>query len=104
MRESVHHALSFTRHDEKLIGISLGDVTGVGPEVTLKPSRLKASADETKYLIIGDEGVVRRLNTSLGLNLPLKQFSATAIAEDFSSPIPSNSNPGKICRPARASR
>ena len=57
------------------IGISLGDVTGVGPEVTLKAIAAEASADETNYLLIGDENTVQRLNTSLRLNLPLKKFS-----------------------------
>ncbi len=57
------------------IGISLGDITGIGPEVTLKALAAEAAADDYKYLLIGDEGVVRKLNVSLGLNLPLKKFS-----------------------------
>jgi len=58
------------------IGISLGDITGVGPEVTLKALAAEASVDDTKYLLIGDEPLLRRLNDSLGLNLPLKTFSS----------------------------
>jgi len=57
------------------IGISLGDVTGIGPEVALKSIAAEAAADDTKYLLIGDEGHIRRLNSSIGLNLPLKPFS-----------------------------
>jgi len=57
------------------IGISLGDVTGVGPEVALKAVASEAPADGTKYLLIGDEAIAGRLNSSLGLNLPLKKFS-----------------------------
>ena len=57
------------------IGISLGDATGVGPEVALKAIAAEAKADETKYLLIGDEPLVRRLNDAPGLNLPLKTFS-----------------------------
>jgi 4-hydroxythreonine-4-phosphate dehydrogenase len=60
------------------IGITLGDVTGIGPEVTLKALAAEASADETRYLIFGDEGVLHRLNRSLDLNLPLKKFSSYA--------------------------
>ena len=55
------------------IGISLGDVTGVGPEVALKAIAAEAAADETKYLLIGDEKLLLRLNERLSLNLPLKR-------------------------------
>ena len=47
------------------IGITLGDVTGVGPEVTLKALASEAAADETRYLLIGDPGSVQRLNQPL---------------------------------------
>ena len=60
------------------IGISLGDVTGVGPEVALKAIAAEAAADGTKYLLIGDEQYVRQLNASLGLNLPLKKFAGAS--------------------------
>ena len=56
------------------IGISLGDLTGTGPEVTLKAIAAEAGRDENKYLLIGDENRVRQLNFSLGLELPLKKF------------------------------
>jgi 4-hydroxythreonine-4-phosphate dehydrogenase len=78
------------------IGISLGDVTGVGPEVTLKAIAAEATADETKYLLIGDESNTRRMNASLGLNLPLKNFSGyddTAkylITNPLANPLPEN--------------
>jgi 4-hydroxythreonine-4-phosphate dehydrogenase len=57
------------------LGISLGDVTGVGPEVTLKAIAAEAEADRTQYLLIGDEGVLRRANESPGLHLPLQPFA-----------------------------
>lgn len=57
------------------IAISLGDVTGIGPEVTLKALAAEASADETKYLIIGNPGVLARLNEKLAINLPLTRYS-----------------------------
>ena len=56
------------------IGITLGDVTGIGPEVTLKALAAEAAADATRYLLIGDPGYARRLNAQLGLNLPLQTF------------------------------
>jgi 4-hydroxythreonine-4-phosphate dehydrogenase len=53
------------------IGISLGDVTGIGPEVTLKALCAEASVDDTRYLLIGDAAIARLLNQRLRLNLPL---------------------------------
>jgi len=58
------------------LGISLGDVTGVGPEVALKALAAEARADDTKYLLIGDETVLARLNARLSFPLPLKRFSS----------------------------
>src|SRR5664279_3835241 len=57
------------------LGISLGDVTGVGPEVALKAIAADAAADGTKYLLIGHEKNLRQLNKKLSLNLPLQEFS-----------------------------
>ena len=82
------------------LGISLGDVTGVGPEVALKALAAEAAADETKYLLIGDEIVIRRLNTSLALNLPVKKFSGPDEPGKFfftnpiADPLPGNLTPG----------
>jgi 4-hydroxythreonine-4-phosphate dehydrogenase len=58
------------------IGISLGDVTGIGPEVTLKALAAEANADDTRYLVIGDSEHVRRLDEQLGLKLPLQNYTA----------------------------
>jgi 4-hydroxythreonine-4-phosphate dehydrogenase len=57
------------------IAIALGDVTGIGPEVTLKALAAEAASDQTRYLLIGDEATVRALNQRLGLNLPLEPYS-----------------------------
>jgi 4-hydroxythreonine-4-phosphate dehydrogenase len=65
------------------IGISLGDVTGVGPEVALKAIAAEAADDDTKYLFIGDENYLHWLNQKLGLNLSLKKFSGYAAAGNF---------------------
>lgn len=58
------------------IGITLGDVTGVGPEVTLKAIATELPRDDARYLIIGDEGYVRRNIDQIGLKLTLEPFSA----------------------------
>jgi 4-hydroxythreonine-4-phosphate dehydrogenase len=65
------------------IGISLGDLTGIGPEVTLKAVAHEAAADETKYLLIGDEALLARLNLRLSFSLPLKKFSTYAESGKF---------------------
>jgi 4-hydroxythreonine-4-phosphate dehydrogenase len=59
------------------IGISLGDITGIGPEVTLKALATEVPADDTRYLLIGDTVHVRALNQHLGLNLPLQTYGDT---------------------------
>lgn len=56
------------------LGITLGDVTGVGPEVALKAVAAEAQSDDTKYLFIGDAGTLERLNRELSLRLPLERF------------------------------
>jgi len=59
-----------------LIGITLGDVTGIGPEVTLKALAQTAASDPARYLIIGDADCLRRTNAQLRLNLPLAEYDA----------------------------
>jgi 4-hydroxythreonine-4-phosphate dehydrogenase len=61
-----------------VIGITLGDVTGIGPEVTLKALAVELPADDARYLIIGDEAHVRSLDRQLGLKLPLTSSSSGA--------------------------
>jgi 4-hydroxythreonine-4-phosphate dehydrogenase len=65
------------------IGISLGDVTGVSPEVTLKALAAEAATDDTRYLLIGDAGVLHRVNRQIGLNLPLEPFTEPAAPGRF---------------------
>ncbi|MEO6183589.1 MAG: 4-hydroxythreonine-4-phosphate dehydrogenase PdxA [Verrucomicrobiota bacterium] len=56
------------------IAISLGDVTGIGPEVTLKALAAESQSDDFHYLLIGDVELTRRLNDQLGLQLPLVNY------------------------------
>ena len=56
------------------IGITLGDVTGIGPEVTLKALASETKSDSAQYVIIGDADCVRRTNQQLGLNLSLEEY------------------------------
>jgi 4-hydroxythreonine-4-phosphate dehydrogenase len=58
------------------IGISLGDIAGIGPEVALKAVDADAGADDTKYLFIGNEEHLAKLNEKLSINLPMRSFSS----------------------------
>lgn len=75
------------------IGITLGDVTGVGPEVALKAIAAEP-ADDTRYLLIGDAGHVRRINEQLALHLPLQSYegpeqaSRVCVVNPLSDPLP----------------
>jgi len=72
------------------IGITLGDVTGIGPEVTLKALAAEAQADDAHYLIIGDADCVRKTNQQLALKLPLEDYRDKNSASRFSifNPLP----------------
>jgi 4-hydroxythreonine-4-phosphate dehydrogenase len=76
------------------IGITLGDVTGIGPEVTLKALAAEASAGRSRYLILGDAALVRRLNQQLGTKLPLEDYAGGktsgrfAIFNPLKEPLP----------------
>ncbi len=83
------------------IGICLGDVTGVGPEVTLKALAALQHEDDTRYLLIGDGLLLRELNARLGLKLHLQEFSEHAgngkmfIANPVGLHLPAGLKPGE---------
>lgn len=82
------------------IGISLGDVTGIGPEVTLKALAAELAADNARYLIIGDEAHLRKANEQLGLKLPLQNDSdrtengRIVVTNPLSEPLPTDQPAG----------
>ena len=57
------------------MGIALGDITGIGPEVTLKALAAEGPSEGARYLLLGDVGHAQALNRRLGLNLPLQAYS-----------------------------
>lgn len=57
------------------IGISLGDVTGIGPEVTLKALAAGIAKDGPRFLLLGDVTHLEDLNRRLGLQLPLQPYT-----------------------------
>jgi 4-hydroxythreonine-4-phosphate dehydrogenase len=57
------------------IAISLGDVTGIGPEVALKALAAEGESDDARYLLIGDAHYTAAAYEKLGLDFPLQPFS-----------------------------
>jgi 4-hydroxythreonine-4-phosphate dehydrogenase len=82
------------------ISISLGDVTGIGPEVALKALAAELHTDDTRYLLIGDSALLHRLNKEAGLGLPLVPFQSTQQAgrvfvhQPSPAPLPEGLSPG----------
>jgi 4-hydroxythreonine-4-phosphate dehydrogenase len=66
------------------LGITLGDPSGVGPEVALKALARLDAADPFRYLIFGDQALLNRLNRALRLNLPLRPYQEGQEAGKFS--------------------
>ncbi|MGA2747629.1 MAG: 4-hydroxythreonine-4-phosphate dehydrogenase PdxA [Verrucomicrobiota bacterium] len=82
------------------IAISLGDVTGIGPEVVLKALAEEGEADDTRYLLIGDGDYAAAAYERLGLQLPLQPFSEFGAGGRFfvhnplRQPLPPSLEPG----------
>jgi 4-hydroxythreonine-4-phosphate dehydrogenase len=72
------------------IGISLGDITGIGPEVTLKALAREAPQEAARFVLIGDAVQARALNQQLALNLPLPNYAGGESAAPISllNPLP----------------
>lgn len=63
----------------RALGITLGDITGIGPEVALRAVAREVVADEdTRYVLIGDNAVVRELCGLLGVEADLPRWSDRA--------------------------
>ncbi|MCX8089988.1 MAG: 4-hydroxythreonine-4-phosphate dehydrogenase PdxA [Verrucomicrobiae bacterium] len=82
------------------IGIALGDVTGIGPEVTLKALASEAAGEDVRYLLVGDAAWLERLNSRLGLDLSLERFvgwdapGRLLVCDPMSEPFPETLRPG----------
>src|SRR4051812_7217278 len=72
------------------IGITMGDFTGIGPEVTLKALALELPTDDLRYVLIGDEAQTRELNKGLGLNLQIEAIrgNKTSARMSICNPLP----------------
>jgi 4-hydroxythreonine-4-phosphate dehydrogenase len=84
----------------KRIGISLGDITGVGPEVVLKALARPGGWPDASFLIIGDEGVLRETNRQLGTGIRWEPYNGdwspgrVQLANPLPDPLPSDLLPG----------
>jgi 4-hydroxythreonine-4-phosphate dehydrogenase len=82
------------------LGIALGDVTGIGPEVTLKALAAQPEADSTRFLLFGDAEGLQRLQGRLGLPLDLRPFRGFDqpgrffVCDPLPGPLPPNLAPG----------
>jgi 4-hydroxythreonine-4-phosphate dehydrogenase len=87
------------------ISITLGDVTGIGPEVTLKAIAAEAGADDASYILVGDARLIQTWNKRLGLNLAFAAHPGTSgassvpasrftILDSATSPLPESLKPG----------
>ena len=81
------------------IGIALGDVTGIGPEVALKAIALSLQQGDSKFLVIGDAARVQQLVEQLHLRLTFERFEAGSNAklllhDPLTAPLPSHLEPG----------
>lgn len=54
-----------------LIGICIGDVTGIGPEVTLRALASEPPPGDARFLLLGEPRLLERLNQRFNLRLPL---------------------------------
>jgi 4-hydroxythreonine-4-phosphate dehydrogenase len=75
------------------IAISLGDVAGIGPEVTLKAVATEIDVDDFQYVFFGDAKLLGELNSALGLRLPLSG-PRVAIENPLKTPVPANLSAG----------
>jgi len=78
------------------IGITLGDVTGIGPEVALKAIAHELPADDFRYLLIGDAGYAHQINEKLALNLAIQSHGGEPgtgrvfLTNSLADPLPPN--------------
>jgi len=56
------------------VGICLGDVTGIGPEVTLKALARVLPEDDTRYVLIGDRAVIHHYSGLLGCRVEYPEW------------------------------
>lgn len=83
------------------LGITLGDVTGIGPEVALKALHIAREKDGTRYVLVGDFGIIQKTCLTLGLEIPRRIGSIggqgdekLAVWTPPGEPLPRSLSPG----------
>lgn len=67
-------------NDKPIIGITMGDPAGVGPEIAVKALQNKVVYDQCRPLVIGDAEVIRSCIASLNLELQVHAIQDVAQA------------------------
>lgn len=83
----------------RLIATALGDAGGIGPEVALKAVAAELAADDSRYLLIGDEELVRSLNEQLGLRLEIRSSTDAKPSDRVTifNPLPTATPHSALC-------
>lgn len=82
------------------LAISLGDPSGIGPEIIVHAWRQRADAGLNPFAIIGGAGVLRAAAEALGLNCPVTEVrSLTEASEVFASALPVLGDEDTACHP-----
>jgi 4-hydroxythreonine-4-phosphate dehydrogenase len=76
------------------LAITLGDPAGIGPEVALKALAAEWSADDTRFILIGDPAQMAELNSRLRLGLDLNDARLVVQPPDVAVPKVSRSPEG----------
>lgn len=83
------------------LAISLGDITGIGPEVTLKALAQQPAGQSFRFVVIGDGAHIRHLSRQLNLDLPLETYAgpdagteAVQVLDPGKEPLPAGLDPG----------
>ncbi len=76
------------------IAIALGDVTGIGPEVALKALVAELDADQTRYLLIGEETSLRALAGRFGIRWPSGSEGRVEFHKPRADSLPEKLPPG----------
>lgn len=80
--------------------ISLGDISGIGPEVTLKALAALRPTDDIQFLLLGNETHLRELCGSLNLGLEIQRYENPSqrgrifIFDPLAEPLPEKLEPG----------
>lgn len=67
--------------EKKIIGITIGDAAGIGPEISLKAASDESVRERCRPVLIGDLAHLRKIAASHGLAAKLSDFDRDAVSE-----------------------